>query len=314
MKQSIQARLSKRAFWSLSSVALGCALLSPTAQAAVACTSLSVTSVSGTTPVSGNLDLTGSMSFTCTRLAGDPTSQTIFIGVNIGENPDASVVTGTDREMTRQTGTQQVNYSVFRNGAFTGPWTSGTGRALNNTNTGGLQTAVTFSSAATTSQSFSFPYYIRVTQANWGAATALAGIYDDLGLLATLRLNNTTGAIQSTASFGVTMSKPKHCWFSSSPTNVALTYTAFSTNAQNGTSNFSLNCTAPTTYTMALDSTSGVLVGLRYNLALSNTGTITGTGFQQNHSVTVTVPAGQAGNCSGANCNGSRAHTITITY
>ena len=110
------------------------------------------------------------------------------------------------------------------------------------------------------------------------------------------------------------MSKPKHCYFSSSPTNVALTYTAFAAAAQTGTSNFSLNCTAPTTYTMALDSTTGVLVGIRYNLVLSNTATITGTGFQQNHSVSVTLPAGQAGTCNSGNCNGSRAHTITITY
>jgi spore coat protein U-like protein len=314
MSPSIHARLSKPVFWSLSCVALGCALLSPSVQAAIACTGLSATSVSGTTPVSGNLDLVGTMNFTCTRLTTDATNQTIFLGVNIGENPDGSATTGTDREMTRQTGTQQVNYSIFRNAGYTGAWTSGTGRALNNTNIGGLQTAITFSSASTTAQNFSFPYYLRVTQANWGAAAALAGIYDDVGLLATLRLNNTNGPIQSTAAFGVTMSKPKHCYFSSSPTNVALTYTAFAATAQNGASNFSVNCTAPTTYTMTLDSTSGVLVGLRYNLALSNSGTIVGNGFQQNHSVTVTLPAGQAGNCSGANCNGSRAHTITITY
>jgi Spore Coat Protein U domain len=297
--------------------ALACAtlLLSPYAMAAITCGSPSATSVSGTTPTSGNLDLTGNISFTCSRLTTDPTTQTIFLGVNIGENPDASATTGTDREMTRQTGTQQVNYSVFRNSGFTGAWTSGTGRAINATQTGGLQTAITFSSAATTVQSFSFPYYIRVTQANWGAAAALAGIYDDLGLLVTLRLNNTTGTVQgSPGPFGVTMSKPKHCYFSLAATPLTISYTAFSSTARTGSTSFRVSCTAPTTYTMALGSSSGVLVGLRYTLALSATGTQTGTGFEQTYGVTGTIDAGQAGTCGTGSCTGSQSHTITISY
>ncbi len=307
-----------RRIWIVSSLTLAGAVVSPFAVAAIACAGGPLAnSVSATTPVSGNLDFSGLISFTCTRLTTDLLTQTVYIGINIGENPDGSAATGTDREMTRQTGLQQINYSVFRNSTPSGAWTSGTGRALGNTATGGLQTAITFSAGAT-SQAFSFPYYIRVLAASWSAATAPAGIYDDLGLLATLRLNNSTGAIQgSPASFGVTMSKPSHCYFSVTPGNISMSYISLSTSPVTASSNYSINCTNSTTYTMALNSSNGVLVGLQYTLALSATGTRTGSGFQQNYTVNATIPAGQAGTCASGSCSATSAvgaHVVTITY
>ncbi len=309
---------SSKRLWIVSSLTFASALVSQSAVAAIACAGGPLaTSVSATTPLSGNLNFSGLISFTCTRLATppDPLTQTIYIGINLGENPDG--LGGTDREMSRQTGAQQINYSIFRNATPSGAWTSGAGRALGNTATGGLQTAITFSAGAT-SQAFSFPYHVQVTAANWGAAAAPAGIYDDLGLLATLRLNNSTGTVQgSPASFGVTLSKPSHCYFSVLPGNISMSYTSLSTSPVTASSNYSINCTNSTTYTMALNSSNGVLVGLQYTLALSATGTRTGSGFQQNYTVNATIPAGQAGTCASGSCSATSlvgAHVVTITY
>ena len=170
-----------------------------------------------------------------------------------------------------------------------------------------------FTSGATTIQTFNYPYYFRV--ANTAAINAKpAGIYDDLSILATVKLTSSGGAVQGSSLFGTTVSKPSYCWLSTPPSAMTINYTAFSASNQTGTSNFKASCTQNTTYTLSLDATSAVLLGLRYTLALSNTGTITGTGFEQSHSVTGTIAAGQAGTCTTGSCTGMQARTLTVTY
>jgi spore coat protein U-like protein len=281
----------------------------PQAFAAITCASVTATNATGITPASGNLDISGSITVTCTRLAGDPTTQVIYIGINTGENPDGTA----GREFTRQSGTQQMNYAIFRNSTPSGAWSEGNGRAPGSTLGGGLQVTVTFTSAGTTSQSFTYPYYIRVTQANYSGAGQPPGIYDDSPLVR-VRLNDRNGPIQATAIFTPVVSKPSHCYFSLPPSTLNMNYTAFSTTAQTGSTSFGVSCTATTTYTMALSATSGVLLGLNYTLALSATGTQTGNGFQQSYNVTGNIAAGQAGTCATGSCTGTQARTITITY
>lgn len=288
-------------------LALGAA--SQDAHAAINCGSVTATSATGITPVSGNLDIGGTITVTCTRLTTDLTTQVIYIGMNTGENPDGTA----GREFTRQSGTQQMNYAVYRNSTPSGAWSEGNGRAPGATQGGGLQVTVTFTSGTTTSQSFTYPYYIRVTQANYIGAGQPAGIYDDTPVIR-VRLNNSTGTLQASTNFTPTVSKPSHCYFSLAPGNLTMSYTAFASSAQTGSMSFGVSCTATTTYTMALSATSGTLLGLNYSLALSATGTQTGTGFQQTYNVIGTIPAGQAGSCTTGSCTGTQARTITITY
>jgi spore coat protein U-like protein len=290
--------------FALHGIALGALLASGTAQAAIACGSITATSVNGVMPITGDLNLTGNFTVTCTRSAGDPTTQVIYIGLDQGEPPAG-------RAMTRQTSADTMNYAIFRNATPSGSWTSGAGRSPGSILGGGLQVTITFTSASTTVQSFSYPYYFRVTAGN--ASGKPAGIYDDLNITTTVRLTSQTGAVQSTTVFGTTVSKPSHCYFSSSPTNMVINYSSFSPTAQSGTSNFSVSCTQSTPYTLALDATSGTLLGLNYSLSLSST-SATGTGFVQNFSVTGTVPAGQVGTCSTATCSASQTRVITVTY
>lgn len=276
-------------------------------QAAIVCGTVTPTSVTGNTPASGNFDLTGQFTINCTRLGSDPTTRTIYIGINVGENPDGTA----GREMTRQSGTEQINYALYRNAGFTGAWSEGAGRAPGNTQNGGLNYPLTFTSTSTTSQNFVVPYYFRVTQANYSGAAA--GIYDDLSVIVRVRASQ-NGTIESTATFGPTISKPSHCYFSVPPTTLSMNYTSFSNTAQTGSVSYGVSCTATTSYTMALSSTSGTILGLNYTLSLSATGSQLGTGFQQNYTISGNIPAGQAGTCASGTCNATQARTLTITY
>jgi hypothetical protein len=64
---------------------------------------------------------------------------------------------------------------------------------------------------------------------------------------------------------------------------------------------------------MALDATSGTIVGLNYTLALSQA-SATGNGVTQTYSVNGNIAGGQAGTCSTASCSGSQTRTLTVTY
>jgi len=268
------------------------------AEAAVSC-SLSATSVNGVYVRTANLNLSGTLTITCTRTAGEA-SQVIYIGVNEGEPPAGRV-------LTRQNGTETLAYQVYRNPAYTGQWTEAQGRAPGNANAGGLEFTMTLTGATTSS---TVNYYLQVP-----AGTAKpAGIYDDLAITATLRPSR-TGTPFGTAVFGATASIVDECFFNSSPTPLALNYTSFSATPVTGNSTFSVSCTQSTPYTMALDSTSATMPGLniQYSLALSSASS-TGTGFAQSHSVTVTIPAGQQGTCAMASCSGTATRTVTLTY
>ncbi len=65
---------------------------------------------------------------------------------------------------------------------------------------------------------------------------------------------------------------------------------------------------------MALDASSGTLLGLNYSLSLNKTGTQSGTGAAQSTTINGSMAAGQSGVCSAGNCNDSQARVLTISY
>jgi hypothetical protein len=114
--------------------------------------------------------------------------------------------------------------------------------------------------------------------------------------------------------FNVTVNLTSSCSLTAAPTDVAFTYTSFQVGAATATpSNFSVKCTNLRPYTMALDATSGTVIGLNYTIALSSGGS-TGTGVDQNFQITGSMAGGQSGNCAAASCNGTDVRTLTITY
>ena len=76
---------------------------------------------------------------------------------------------------------------------------------------------------------------------------------------------------------------------------------------------YTVRCSNTLPYTMALNATTGTLLGLNYTLAVSSA-SATGTGLPQNYTVNGSIAAGQAGTCATASCNATQAHVLTITY
>ena len=152
-----------------------------------------------------------------------------------------------------------------------------------------------------------------VTERAWlpeqlpAAQAVAAGTYTD-----TVTMTMTYGVSIATGSFGVSISTPATCSVTGAPGNVVFNYVAFGP-AITPSSTFGVTCTLSLPYTMALDATSGTIVGLNYTLALSAPGS-TGTGAQQTHSINGNMVAGQAGTCAAGSCSGSQARSVTISY
>jgi spore coat protein U-like protein len=248
----------------------------------------------------------GTISGSCQRETGDAARPYIYIGVNQGEPPAG-------RAMTRQNGTQTLTYEIYHRTYGSGLWTEGTGVTSTSTTNGGVLYRMANNATA---QAFSFPYYFQIPTPQTGRP---AGIYDDLAVSVTVRLStaggSATGAILAATSFGVSASIQHSCYFSSLPTPLIINYTSFTATPATGSSNFQLSCTYNTPYTLALNTTTGTLVGVSYSLAVSPPSG-TGTGSGQNFSVNGSAAAGQSGICAGASCSStdSTSHSVIVSF
>lgn len=131
--------------------------------------------------------------------------------------------------------------------------------------------------------------------------------------VATIGLNAEAAGTASQA-FNVTVNLTSACSITAGPTDVAFSYTSFQPGPATAAGGaFSVKCTNNLPYTMALDSTTGTVIGLNYSLSLSAAGG-TGNGAAQAYSVGGTMAAGQSGDCAAATCSGSQGRTLTITY
>jgi hypothetical protein len=251
--------------------------------------------------------VTGTISGSCTAANAweAATRPYIYIGVNQGEPPAG-------RAMTRQNGTQLLNYEIYHSNATQGPWTEATGVASTANSSGGVFYRMANNASA---QAFSFPYYLSIPTPQ---ASAPAGIYDDLAVTATIRLSNSsglaTGAVLGLTSFGVSASIVHSCYFSTSPGPLTLNYTSFTATAATGSSGFALSCTYTTPYTLTLGPPStGTLLGVNYSLTLSAPSG-TGTAGPQSFTVNGTAAANQSGTCAIGSCSDSQAHTVTVGF
>ncbi len=262
------------------------------AQAAITC-SLSNTNPYPIYDPSSNAhnDSTGTITLICTRLTSDASSIDYWVGLDQGEPPAG-------RNLTRQTGTQTLNYRIYRNAGYSQTWNNGAGGVTGTINFGG-----------STATSVTLTYYFRVIRQQTGKP---AGLYDDTPL-ATLRFNTRFDPDEATTALVPVVSIVAECRVSSTPAPLVLNYTSFSASAITASTGFAVSCTNSTPYTMALDATSGSMLGLNYTLGLSSS-SATGSGLPQNYSVTGTVAANQSGNCASASCSATQARTITITY
>jgi spore coat protein U-like protein len=272
------------------------------ARAALTC-SVSATSVQGVYASTANLDVQGSFTVTCSRdPAVDPRKPDIWLGINQG--------TG-GRTLTRDVGGSTLNYFIYRKTFGTAIWLN-SGNANQNANTNaGLLATIDFGPSGGAVVTENFPFYFRVPSGQ----NQPAGIYLDSAATVTVRAGSDAGGVIGSSSMFALVSIQHNCRFSTAPTAIVLAYTAFRTTAATGSSGFAITCTQGTTYTMALDATRSVVptVNLAYSLSLTAANGV-GTAGSQPYSLNVSVDAGQAGACSGANCNGTDTRTITVTY
>lgn len=280
------------------------------AQAAISC-SLSSTSINlnYVNNQASNANASGTITLNCTRLGGDPNTQTYWVGINFGTQA------GTPRRVFRHgggtTNANRLDVNIFKNGTTT-DWTS----------TGGGRVNGTLNFGAALNASVVLTYDFRVP---WFQTGNTAGIYDD-AYTASLQLL-TAGAVVSTTTFSPTVSIIAQCFVGQvatgnaaagavSPSTMTLPYTSFAATNQTANMTFTVHCTRNTTYTLAITPPSGTLLGLNYTLAMSPPGTpaITGSGLAQPYTITGTIAAGQAGTCSTATCTATQNTTLTVTY
>ena len=270
------------------------------AHAAVSCT-IAATSLTGIAfnPASA-LQLTGTVSGNCTLTGGNANNvNTFYIGIGQGGRTPRSML---------QTAPNVVIYEINKS-AGAGVWNEAAGTAVPTT-AGGV--IFTLTGNRGTPQPYSYTFFLNIP----AQPTAPVGAYTDL-LTATIRVGTTvagTNPVSATINLAATIAPD--CRFSTNPSALNLNYTSFATTAATGTSNFSLNCTAGTSYSQAVAPATGTALGVNYSLALSATTGLIGNAAAQNYTVTGTAALGQSGTCatSGVLCSAANPHVITVTY
>jgi spore coat protein U-like protein len=273
----------------LRAVLLACALLVPgLASAAYSCTissggfSAIYVATSPTTTI-----VQTSYTITCTRALSDATTMSYSVSADNGANAQ-----GTHNRAAF--GASKLSYDLFKDSACGTQWR-------------GPQTiSGTLNFAGSTSAS--------VTTQFWGCITASqtglpAGTFTD-----SVTMTLTYGNLNSTATgaFGVSITTNAVCNLTNAPTDIVFTYVAFGPVA-NASTSYGMTCTSTLPYTMALDATSGTVLGLNYTLALS-AASGTGNGVLQTYAINGSIAAGQPGTCATGSCAASQPRTLTITY
>lgn len=268
--------------------------LAGAAQGAVSC-SVAVTSISVIYDPTLATDTvtTGSYTVSCTRLASDANTFSWQLGANNGLQP-----AGQSNQVALSG--KFYAYEVYR----TPPYTN-SNRWMDTNSGNRFAGTLNFGTQLTATYTGAFDLRLAALQ-----AVQPSGTYTDT-VTATLR--DGTGTLIAQTTFNVSVITNPSCTLTTPPGSVNLAYTSFQASAASASTTFGVSCTTSLPYTMALDATSGTLVGLSYTLALSQTSG-TGTGVTQNYSITGSIAAGQAGTCATAVCSASAVRTLTISY
>jgi spore coat protein U-like protein len=268
---------------------LALALLATNGWAAINCSvsTTGFTSVYSTSTATAN-DSTGSTTLNCTRLSTDATSLTYRLRVNNGLNSNAPP---TNRARIGATASY-INYELYNSSTYATVW--------GNTNATQINGSLSFGTSLSASNTL--PFYARIPAAQAVAVTITPRI--------TVGATNTT---LTTVALPVSIVSTSSCQFTSPPSTVSFAYTSFQAAAAAASTPYTVRCSNTLPYTMALNATTGTLLGLNYTLAVSSA-SATGTGLPQNYTVNGSIAAGQAGTCATASCNATQAHVLTITY
>ena len=265
------------------------ALLPPMARAAITCSISSSGFAGAYDPAAVSTNITQTyFTVTCTRGAtSDPTSVNYSVKADNGLQP-------LGQRNRAAFGGSRISYDLYKDAACGTQWKGNSA----------ISGSITFSGTGTATQQGNY----------WGCIPAgqtglAAGTYTD-----TVTMTMTYGSPQSTATgtASVIINTPPVCTVTTPPGTVSFTYVSFGP-AANASTSFGVTCTLALPYTMALDATTGTILGITYTLALSSPSS-TGTGSQQAFQINGSIAAGQSGTCAAATCSGTQARTLTITY
>ncbi len=261
-----------------------------------------------------NRDTNGSVTITCTRdPLIDAASLSYRIKADDGSNPRA---TAPFRRLERGTTATYLNYILLRGTVVGGAATCGNGTTWRAPLTGVanvIQGTLTFTTGASSASAI-WGYCVRVRgTAGGNPAAPTAGIYEDSFLVTAQYPNSDAGDLSPSVPAAYTVGVNNQCVFNTFPTGMSFNYTSFSATAQVQTRNFDLRCSNTLPWSLAVSPASNVLLGLTYNIAVTPAAG-NGTGNDQIITLTGTIPANQAGTCSGSSCTATQGHTVTITY
>jgi spore coat protein U-like protein len=228
------------------------------------------------------------LTITCTRSLSDASTMDWTVRANNGLNPR-----GGNRNRA-SFGRSLVNYDLYQDGGCGAQWGG------NATLTGTLD----FSGSLSATDTVDY----------WGCIPARqtglrAGTYTDL---VTMMLTYGPFSSLATGTLPVTIVTPASCQLTTAPGNIVFNYTAFGS-AVNASTSYGVTCTTYLPYSMALDATSGTILGLNYTLSLPAPDA-TGTGVEQTFAIDGSMAAGQGGTCGSGTCTASQARTLTVTY
>ena len=272
-------------------------LAAPEASALITC-SVMVTSVDvvydPTSPVQNVT--TGSYTITCNRLGIDPDTLDWRLGVNNGLNTPPN--SGGSNRATM--GGNRYDYDTYSSpGVKWGGGVGGSGARITGT--------LVFGGALTATATGPFDIVLPGSQ-----VVRPAGTYTDT---LTSTLQTSAGLpLGLPAIFNVAVVTTNSCQISVPPGNVSFTYTSFQAGQATANTSYGVRCTTALPYTMALDATSGTLLGLTYNLSLAPASSGNGTGATQTYSINGSIAGGQAGTCGTAVCSGSQTRTLTLSW
>lgn len=290
------ARVGRR-LWAGGLLALGLVLAGPALAGPFSCAIASVSGISLAYDPTSPTALVGSGTVTvnCSKTGGNTATRFLEIGAGTGLNASG----GQNRAAN---GPALLGYALRRDSALATAWGDTAGTRL--------AASVTSVNPATVTLN----WWLTVPAGQPGTA----GSYLDTVTLTLYQADTANPALTdtspTTATLSVALSVTGQCRLSAPPGAVQFSYTSFQTTAATATSGFAVTCTNGTPYTLALDATTGTLLGLNYQLALSATGTRLGNGTAQAMSISGTMPAGQSGTCAAATCSASQVRALTVSF
>jgi len=264
-------------------------VLLPAAARAFNCTSVTSPGVSINYQTGTLVTVQSVFAVTCTRAAGDPLTLTYSVKANDGLN------TNNTKNRAKHASGATLEYDLYTSASCATQWKKNTT----------ISDTITWPAGSTASMTKQTSYWACIVT---GQTPSNSGLYADTVDLTVSYGNNgqLPGIVQ------VSLYAQPVCTVTSPPGNINLSYAAFGPQVA-GSASIGVQCTSGMPYVLSTDVPEGVLNGLRYVLSLSAVNP-NGTGAPQAHTISATLPAGQAGTCAVGSCSATRTHTLTISY